>query len=502
MKDIKYKYKVNDTVWRYVSEDESGEKNYGVIDSLSIGDDGISPTYKIKNKKIKDANLGNWWERYIGGLVAEEQSHMLYKYQVGDIVFRKGNPDITGTIRKKVKTDNGKYPAYKIKKFYGGTSKWSESRIEKVKVTTDIETSTKPVNFNDINIGDSIVIKSKEEFEKEGFTFDSIGNPRVKTVWDSNKKMQKYFGKTIKVTFKKKNTISANSWVWSIDAISKVIPLNISADTTTVDPETTSDTTNKPESESKPAPKPEPEFEPEPVESVEPEVVYKKLKIEDEIKLMMPTPILLEGPVGSGKSSILMKIAKDLNLRYFASVMSDATTASEFKGYKNVVDGTYVSSEFRDAYENGGMFVLEELNATTSNMPIIFNSLENGYFVFADKLIYGHKDFRLCATMNTITNAADFGGRRPLDKSVKSRFYTIIMKTQWTKRFDKKIATLVTALSKAFKNIGHSAEIDPRDVSKYLKLVELGIDPKEAIYKTFDINRVLSSTTVYNILNT
>jgi midasin (ATPase involved in ribosome maturation) len=195
-----------------------------------------------------------------------------------------------------------------------------------------------------------------------------------------------------------------------------------------------------------------------------------------------------------------MEIAKELGLRYFAMVMSDATTASEFKGYKNVVDGSYVTTEFRDAFENGGLYVLEELNATTSNMPIIFNSIENGYFVFADKLVYMHPDFRLCATMNTITNAHDFGGRRNLDKSVRSRFHTIIVNTDFNTRFSTDIVWLQKEIANALEAKGHSSEIDPRDIRRYLKLIELGIDPTHAIHKTLDKERILAASYIESLI--
>jgi hypothetical protein len=238
-------------------------------------------------------------------------------------------------------------------------------------------------------------------------------------------------------------------------------------------------------------PKPEPE---------EPKPVYTKLSPKEEAIAMMPTPILLEGPVGSGKSTMLMEIAEELGLRYFASVMSDATTASEFKGYKNVVDGEYVGNEFREAYENGGLYVLEELNATSSNMPIIFNSIENGYFVFADKLVYGHKDFRLCATMNTITSAKDFGGRRPLDKSVRSRFHTIIVDTDFKSRFPKDLVWLQKEISNALDAHGHTNETDPRDLTRYIKLLEIGMDPVKAIRKSLDKEKVLSTSFIDGLI--
>jgi len=151
-------------------------------------------------------------------------------------------------------------------------------------------------------------------------------------------------------------------------------------------------------------------------------VVLNDLDIEEGIMSEFPHPVLIEGPVGTGKSTLLKKIAEKLNIKYYSETLVDTTTAGDFKGYKSVFDGAYFGPEFREAVEFGGMFVLEELNAATSNMPIIFNQLENGSFSFADKTIKKHKDFFLCATMNDASNRHDFAGRRSVDRSVLDRF--------------------------------------------------------------------------------
>ena len=223
-------------------------------------------------------------------------------------------------------------------------------------------------------------------------------------------------------------------------------------------------------------------------------------KIKEEIIMMFPHQILLEGPVGSGKSTILIELAKDLGLNYYASVMSDATTANEFKGYKNVVDGSYVSTEFRTAVEFGGMFVLEELNATTSNMPIIFNTIENDYFVFADQLVEVHKDFRLCATMNTITNAHEFGGRRVLDKSVRNRFHTIIVNTDFETRFPKDVIKLQEEINYCLKGEGSMDSVGPREMTRYMHLLDKGMEPLEAAKKTMYVKGVAMISTIKKIL--
>ena len=203
------------------------------------------------------------------------------------------------------------------------------------------------------------------------------------------------------------------------------------------------------------------------VESKEVPTELLDVDIKEEMKCMFPMPILLEGPVGVGKSTLVMELAEELGLKYYASVLTDGTSKNEFTGYKNVMNGEYVSTEFRKCFEEGGLFNLEELNATTANLPIIFNTIENGYFVFADKIVKAHKDFRLVATMNEITNAKDFGGRRELDLSVKSRFHIIKMKKADDNRFQQSTLAYADTINDLLESSGVTLLVDPRDMSRF-----------------------------------
>ena len=206
--------------------------------------------------------------------------------------------------------------------------------------------------------------------------------------------------------------------------------------------------------------------------------------IKTEMKHMFPMPILLEGPVGVGKSTLVMELAKELGLEYFASVLTDGTSKNEFTGYKNVMDGSYIGGEFRRCYEFGGLYNLEELNATSANLPIIFNTCENGYFVFADKTVKAHPDFRLVATMNTITNAKDFGGRRELDLSVRSRFHRILMKKADDSRFKPSTLIYAEAVNQILEANGITLLVDPRDMARFEHMRKnKDISPEVCLYK-------------------
>jgi hypothetical protein len=136
------------------------------------------------------------------------------------------------------------------------------------------------------------------------------------------------------------------------------------------------------------------------------------------------------------------------------------------------MDGSYIGGEFRQAFEFGGLFNLEEINAAQANLAIIFNTIENGYFVFADKIVYAHEDFRLVATMNGITNAKDFGGRRQLDKSVRDRFHRIIVKGDLAGRYKPNTIAYMEAVNDILEASGITDLVTPRDMTRFEHMVK------------------------------
>ena len=197
-------------------------------------------------------------------------------------------------------------------------------------------------------------------------------------------------------------------------------------------------------------------------------------------------PVLLRGDVGVGKSTIVMELAKELGLEYAASVITDQTSKNEFTGYKNAMNGQYVQTEFRRIFENGGLYNLEEINAGQANLAIIFNTITNGYFVFADKVVYAHPDFRLVATMNDITNAKDFGGRRELDKSVRDRFHTIKVEGDIYSRFNPVTVHYAKAIDDLSEKRGISSVVTHRDMQRFEHMIS-----KEEISTEYVIKKTL-----------
>ena len=136
---------------------------------------------------------------------------------------------------------------------------------------------------------------------------------------------------------------------------------------------------------------------------------------------------LLVGSAGSGKTKGGEQVAEALKLPFHCISVGSQTSKSDILGYMDA-NGKYVETEFRKAYENGGVFLMDEIDAGNSNVLIVLNSaLANGLCAFPDKMVKQHEDFRFIGTANTYGNGADrqYVGRNQLDSATLDRF-TII----------------------------------------------------------------------------
>jgi len=95
-------------------------------------------------------------------------------------------------------------------------------------------------------------------------------------------------------------------------------------------------------------------------------------------------PVMLVGAAGTGKSHSAELVAQSFDLPFYAMSVGAQTSKSDLIGYMNAVSA-YVRTVFREAYENGGVFLLDEIDAGNSNVLIQLNAaLANGYMSFPD----------------------------------------------------------------------------------------------------------------------
>ena len=137
--------------------------------------------------------------------------------------------------------------------------------------------------------------------------------------------------------------------------------------------------------------------------------------------------IMLVGPAGCGKTTIGEHVAKALGLAFY--ITNTINDTHELTGF---VDGhgNYKRTPFRQAFECGGVWIADEIDAWDASALLAANSaLANGFASFPDSEspVYQHPDFRMVATANTFGTGADrvYVGRNELDAASLDRFAVI-----------------------------------------------------------------------------
>lgn len=156
-------------------------------------------------------------------------------------------------------------------------------------------------------------------------------------------------------------------------------------------------------------------------------------------------PVMMVGPAGCGKTSIGEKIAQALQLPFF--VTSTINDTHELTGF---VDGygKYHTTPFRQAFEYGGIWIADEIDAWDASALLAANSaLANGFSTFPDvsQPIFKHQNFRMIATANTFGSGASrvYVGRNELDAASLDRFavvdveYDLTLEQQFSRGNDR-----------------------------------------------------------------
>lgn len=136
-------------------------------------------------------------------------------------------------------------------------------------------------------------------------------------------------------------------------------------------------------------------------------------------------PVYLYGPAGSGKNYTLMEVANELGLDFYFT----NSVQQEYK-ITGFIDagGVYHETEFYKAFTKGGLFFLDEMDASIPEVLVLLNAaIANGYFEFPNGRKDAHKNFRVVAAGNTIGSGADemYTGRLVLDSATLDRFVSI-----------------------------------------------------------------------------
>lgn len=221
----------------------------------------------------------------------------------------------------------------------------------------------------------------------------------------------------------------------------------------------------------------------------------------------------LTGPAGSGKTQMVERAADALKKRFFAQSVCAQTTVSQFLGY-NDANGRYVRSLFREAYENGGVFLLDEIDAGNPNVLSVLNaSISNGYCAFPDGMIKRHEDFILAASGNTWGTGASrqYVGRLEIDAATLDRF--VFIEVGYDDELENRIcgnprwAKIVQYIRSRVIELGMRHVVSPRASIFGSLLLEAGVEPsdvlKMVVYKGMsddDIKKIVGDSDKFSTL--
>ena len=135
--------------------------------------------------------------------------------------------------------------------------------------------------------------------------------------------------------------------------------------------------------------------------------------------------VWMTGSAGVGKSKIARQVAESLGVAFSAEPFNSQSSKADIKGYKAISDNLYQSTGFRDRYENGGVFLMDEIDASNPNILTVLNdALSNDSMSFPDGMVKRHPQFVAIAAANTWGNGAtaEYVGRAPIDGATIDRF--------------------------------------------------------------------------------
>lgn len=189
-------------------------------------------------------------------------------------------------------------------------------------------------------------------------------------------------------------------------------------------------------------------------------------------------PTFLTGAAGTGKNVICKQIAESLGLDFYFT--NAVTQEYKLTGFIDA-HGNYHETEFYKAFKNGGLFFLDEMDASIPETLIVLNAaIANRYFDFPNGKIEAHENFRVIAAGNTYGTGADieYSGRYQLDAASLDRF--ALVEVDYSKNIEKALADgdeelveFVEAFRRATRKAGIKHLVTYRAVERIAKLKDV-----------------------------
>jgi len=190
-------------------------------------------------------------------------------------------------------------------------------------------------------------------------------------------------------------------------------------------------------------------------------------------------PVFLVGPAGSGKNVLCKQVAEALGLKFYFT--NAVTQEYKLTGFTDAM-GNYQPTQFFKAFTEGGLFMLDEMDASIPEVLNILNAaIANKYFDFPAPIGYkeAHPDFRVVAAGNTTGHGADYQyvGRNQLDAASLDRFLPIPV--DYCKEIEDSLAgsTMLADFCRAFraaaKKVGVGIIVSYRAISNLANVLDV-----------------------------
>ena len=196
--------------------------------------------------------------------------------------------------------------------------------------------------------------------------------------------------------------------------------------------------------------------------------------------------VYLIGPAGSGKTTIAEQCAKALALQFYCygAVKFDHDIIGHIDA-----EGKYSQTNFYRAFKHGGLVLMDEMDASSSNALLTLNAaLANDFASFPlgndgeGGMVKKHPDFVVIASANTFGHgaSAQYVGRNPMDMATLDRFCNVTM--GYDESLERAIAgndawvDYVQAVRAAVEHHKMRYVVSPRASVKGAKLLAAGMD--------------------------
>lgn len=198
-------------------------------------------------------------------------------------------------------------------------------------------------------------------------------------------------------------------------------------------------------------------------------------------------PVFLTGPAGSGKNVLCKQVAEALGLKFYFT--NAVTQEYKLTGFTDAM-GNYQETQFYKAFTEGGLFMLDEMDASIPEVLVILNAaIANRYFDFPAPIGYveAHSDFRVIAAGNTVGTGADYQyvGRNQLDGASLDRF--AVVKVDYSEAIensvaggDMELAQFCRSFRKSAVSAGQQVIVSYRAIGRLAKMLQI-LETEEAL---------------------